>query len=195
MNLAHGVLSGMWLQDTVSISGHDSRLMVIFVGILAISVLVLVVFLIVAAMTAAVMARKLLALAEAAQGKALPLIDKIGPMVDEVHGLLEHSSPKIKIIATNLAETSGILKDKAQDLSATVADANARTRSQVARVDGMVSAVLSTASDISESIMRGVKVPVREFNGLMNGLKAGLDVLVGRGRSNRTAPRDRDPGW
>lgn len=195
MNLAHGVLSGMWLQDTVSISGHDSRLMVIFVGILAISVLVLVVFLIVAAMAAAVMAKKLIGLVEVAQGKALPLFDKVGPMVDEVHGLLEHSSPKIKIITTNLAETSGILKDKAQDLSATVADANARTRSQVARVDGMVSAVLSTASDISESIMRGVKVPVREFNGLMNGLKAGLDVLVGRGRSSRTAPRDRDPGW
>jgi hypothetical protein len=36
-----------------------------------------------------------------------------------------------------------------------------------------------------------VQVPVREFHGLMSGLKAGIDVLVGRGPSrNGTNPHD-----
>jgi hypothetical protein len=63
----------------------------------------------------------------------------------------------------------------------------------------MVTSVLNSTAEITESIQRGIKIPVREVNGLVNGLKAGLDVLVGRAKgfgSGRTnAPRDRDPGW
>ena len=57
---------------------------------------------------------------------------------------------------------------------------NQRARAQTARVDDMVSSVLDTTSGIASTIQKGVQIPVREFNGIMNGLKAGIDVLVGR---------------
>jgi hypothetical protein len=69
---------------------------------------------------------------------------------------------------------------KAQELDSTITDVNERARAQTARVDDMVSSVLDTTSGIASTIQKGVSVPVREFNGLMNGLKAGIDVLVGR---------------
>ena len=93
----------------------------------------------------------------------------------------------MKIITDNLAETSHVVRSKAQDFDTTLTDANAKTRAQVARVDGMVTAVLNTTSEISETIQRGLKVPAREFAGMMNGLKAGLDVLMGRSRRHSGA--------
>ena len=74
-----------------------------------------------------------------------------------------------------------------------------KARVQAARVDGMVTSVLNTTAEISETLQRAVKVPVREFTGLVNGFKAGVDVLVGRakgfGRSKANGARGRDTEW
>jgi hypothetical protein len=117
MDVARMVLSGMWLQDPDSLSSGNSRLLMIFVAMVAIAMVAQAVALIVMAIGAA-KARK--------QG-----IDML--------------------------------------------------------------------REISESIQRGIKIPVREVTGLVNGLKAGLDVLVGRakgfGIGRADVPRDRDRGW
>ena len=86
---------------------------------------------------------------------------------------------------------------KAQEFDVTASDLNAKARAQAARVDGMVTSVLNTTAEITETIQKGIKVPVREVSGLMNGLKAGLDVLVGRakGSGNGRGNVPRDPGW
>jgi hypothetical protein len=81
------------------------------------------------------------------------------------------------------------------EFDATASDLNSKTRAQLDRVDGMVTSVLNTTNDISETVQRGIKMPVREFNGLVNGLKAGLDVLVGRAKGPGRNSRDSDPGW
>jgi hypothetical protein len=92
-----------------------------------------------------------------------------------------------------------MVRSKAQEFDVTASDLNARTRAQAARVDGMVTSVLNTTADISETLQRAVKVPVREFAGLVNGFKAGLDVLVGRakefGRGKANGARGRDTEW
>ncbi len=76
---------------------------------------------------------------------------------------------------------------------------NAKTRAQAARVDGMVTSVLNTTAEISDTLQQAVKVPVREFTGLVNGFKAGLDVLVGRakgfGRGRANGCVERDTEW
>jgi hypothetical protein len=56
--------------------------------------------------------------------------------------------------------------------------------------------VLNTTTEITDTIQRGIKIPVREVSGLVNGFKAGLDVLVGRakgfGSYSGRAARERD---
>ncbi|MEO6983084.1 MAG: hypothetical protein ABI072_08215, partial [Edaphobacter sp.] len=103
-------------------------------------------------------------------------------LISTTHDLIHDAAPKVKIITENLAETSHLVRSKAQDCETTMTDANAKTRAQVARVDGMVTSVLNTTAEIAESIQRGIKVPLREVSGLMNGVKAGLDVLMGKSR-------------
>jgi uncharacterized protein YoxC len=193
MEVVRIVLSGMWMQDPGSLSAGNSRLLMIFVGMVAIAMVVQAIAVIVLAVGTAKASKRALEMAE-------ELRIKVGPILDTTQGVLHDSAPKVKIITENLVETSHVVRTKAQDFDATASDLNMKARAQAARVDGMVTGVLNTTADISETLQRAVKVPVREFAGLVNGFKAGLDVLVGHakefGRGKSTGgTRGRDTEW
>jgi hypothetical protein len=192
MEVVRIVMSGMWLEDPGSLSSGNSRLLMIFVGMVAIAMVVQAIAVIVLAVGAAKASKRGLEIAE-------ELRAKVSPLIDTTHGVIQDSAPKVKIITENLVETSHVVRSKAQEFDLTANDLNMRTRAQAARVDGMVTSVLNTTADISETLQRAVKVPVREFAGLVNGFKAGLDVLVGRakefGRGKPVAPPSRDTEW
>jgi len=166
-------MSGMWLQDVDSLSSGNSRLLMIFVGVVALSMLTQAIVFVVAAVGAAKTRKRVLAIAEEIRLKTVPVMDSTYNFIHELH-------PKIHVLTDNLVETSHIVRRKAQEVDATVSDVNQRTRAQAARVDDMFTSVLNTTAGIASTIQKGVQVPVREFSGLVNGLKAGLDVLVGR---------------
>jgi methyl-accepting chemotaxis protein len=185
------VMSGMWLQDAGSLSSGDSRWLVIFVGVIA------------AALIAQAIAVAVVALGALKAGKrALDIVDeirtKIMPMVESTHEMLQDARPKVKVITENLVETSHVVRTKALEFDATASDLNSKARAQAARVDGMVTGVLNTTSEISQSLQKALKVPVREFTGLMNGFKAGVEVLVGRAKGyggGKPNDRSRDTEW
>jgi hypothetical protein len=183
-------LSGMWLQDPDSLSSGNSRMLMFFVGMVAIAMVGQAIALIVMAIGAAKARKRGLEIAEDLRVKVMPIITG-------AHEMIRDNSPKVKVITENFVEASHVLRSKAQEFDVTASDLNSRTRAQAARVDGMVTAVLNTTAEISESIQRGIKIPVREVSGLVNGLKAGLDVLVGRAKGfTGGRPNDpRDPGW
>ena len=180
------VMSGMWLQDPDSLSSGNTKLLMIFVGMVAVAMVAQAIALIVMAVGAAKARKKGLEIAE-------ELRDKVMPVISGTHEIIRDSAPKVKVITENLVETSHVVRAKARDFDVTASELNLRTRAQVARMDGMVTAVLNTTSEVSDTLQRAIKVPVREFAGLMNGVKAGLDVLVGRvkgfGSSSGRGPR------
>lgn len=173
------MILGMWLQDADSLSSGNSRLLMIFVGLVALAMLIQAVAVAIVAIGAMQAKKHLMLLADELKAKALPVIDRAQ---DAFHDL----QPKVKIITDNVVETSHVVRAKAQEFDTTFADVNQRARAQTARVDDMVTSVLDTTSGIASTIQKGVQVPVREFHGIMNGLKAGIDVLVGR--KNHTPP-------
>jgi hypothetical protein len=183
------VMAGMWMQDPDSLSSGNSKLLMIFVAMVAIAMSAQAVALIVMAVGAAKARKRGLEIAEEVRAKAMPIFN-------DTHEMIRDMAPKVKIITENLVETSHTVRGKAQDFDLTASDINLKTRAQVARVDGIVTSVLNTTTEITDTIQRGIKIPVREVSGLVNGLKAGLDVLVGRAKgfgsySGRTA-RERD---
>jgi methyl-accepting chemotaxis protein len=187
------VMSGMWLQDPDSLSSGNSKMLMVFVGMVAVALVVQAIALIAMAVGAAKARKRGLEIFEEIRAKVMPLMESS-------HGFIQDTAPKVKIITENFVETSHVIRAKAQEFDMTASDLNSKTRAQVARVDGIVTSVLNTTSDISETVQRGIKVPLREVSGLVNGLKAGLDVLVGRakgfgsGRPSAHRP-DSDDGW
>jgi hypothetical protein len=192
MEAARIVLSGMWLQDGETLSSGNTKLLILFVGMVAIAMMVQAI----AVIVLAVGARK-------ASKRGFDIVDefrtKLMPLLDTTQAVIHDSAPKVKIITENLVETSHVVRAKAAEFDATASDMNAMTRAQAARVDGMVTSVLNTTAEITESLQKAVKVPVREFSGLVNGFKAGLDVLVGRakgfGRGRGNGAANRDTEW
>jgi methyl-accepting chemotaxis protein len=186
------VMSGMWLQDPDSLSSGNSRLLMWFVGMVAIALVIQAIVVVVMAIGAA-----------KASKRAFEIVDelrtKIGPVLETTQNVFHDAAPKVKIITENLVETSHLVRTKAREFDATASELNMKTRAQAARVDGMVTSVLNTTAEISETLQRAVKVPVREFSGLVNGFKAGVDVLVGRakgfGADKPNGVRGRDTEW
>jgi hypothetical protein len=186
------VMSGMWLQDPDSLSSGNSRLLMVFVAMVAIAMTAQAIALIVMAIGAAKARKRGLEIAE-------EIREKLTPVITGTHEIIRDVGPKVKIITENLVETSHMVRSKAQEFDVTASELNMKTRAQAARVDGMVTSVLNTTADISETLQRAVRVPVREFAGLVNGFKAGLDVLVGRakefGRGRANGAGGRDTEW
>ena len=191
MGLAQIVMSGMWLQDT-SISSGNSRLLEWFVGMVAVAMAVQAVAVVVLAIGVGKASKRALEIAD-------EMRTKIGPLIETTQNVFHDAAPKVKIITENLVETTHLVRTKAQEFDATASELNMKTRAQAARVDGMVTSVLNTTSEFSETLQRAVRVPVREFTGLVNGFKAGVDVLVGRakgfGQDRANGARGRDTEW
>jgi methyl-accepting chemotaxis protein len=94
------------------------------------------------------------------------LRDKVLPIIAGTHEMIRDSSPKIKVISENFVEASHILRSKAREFDVTASDLNSKTRAQAARVDGMVTSVLNTTAEITETIQRGIKIPGRTRKGI-----------------------------
>lgn len=188
MIAAQFLMSGMWLQDSDSISSGNSKLLMIFVGLVAVALIVQAIALVVMAIGAAKARKRVLAIAEEVRAKAMPALDSTTDFI-------KNTAPKMMTLAENLVETSNVVRNKAAEFDATLSDVNNRARVQAARADNIVTTILTGTAEVVNSIQAGIRVPTREFNGLMNGLKAGLDVLVGRARgfgSGRTSRRYRE---
>lgn len=186
MVAAQIVLSGMWLQDVDSISSGNSRLLMIFVGMVAVALVAQAIALIVMAVGAAKARRRVLAIVEEVRVKAIPALDS-------TQDFIKNTAPKLMTLAENLVETSNVVRNKAAEFDATLSDVNSKARVQTARLDDIVTTILTGTAEAVNAVQHGIRVPVREFNGLMNGLKAGIDVLVGRARGfgrGRTSYRD-----
>jgi len=176
---------GMWLQDPGSLSSGNSRLLMFFVAMVAIAMVAQAIVVIIAALGAAKARKEFLSIAEDIRAKTLPV-------VEGARGMVQEMQPKLRILTENLVETSHIVRAKAAEIDTTITDVNLRARAQSARVDGMVTSVLDATEGIADTLQKSVSVPVREFHGLMNGLKAGFDVLTGRRASPYRLNADKD---
>jgi hypothetical protein len=162
--------------ETDSISAGNTRLLMIFVGIVALAMLSQAIIFAFMALGAKRTQARVLVIAEELRARAIPIIDT-------AEDLIKETVPKMKTITENLLETSHIVRAKAQEFDVTLTDANRRAKAQIVRVDGMVETALTATGALAEIIHQGVRKPVLEISGLVNGVKAGLTVLLSKSKS------------
>jgi hypothetical protein len=158
-----------------SISGVNTRLLMIFVGVVAVSMAAQAMVLIAAGIAARKTQIRILEIAEELRGRA-------NPILDNAEVLIKETLPKIRTISDNLVEASEVIKSKAKELDSTLTEVNAKTKIQVARVDGMITTALTAAGALGAMVHQGIKTPLVEALGVVNGFKAGLDVLLSKSR-------------
>lgn len=106
--------------------------------------------------------------------------EKVLPAVASARSLLEDVGPKLRVATTNLAEVSHTLRQQAGHLNQTVESLLNKTDAQIRRVDDMVTAVFNAVDQGSRALENAVSIPARRFTGVINGVRAGVETLVGR---------------
>ncbi len=189
-------LSAAWLQ-TGDMSANGQHWLLIFVGIIAACWVILILVLIGIAVLGLIAWRKVEALLDETKRKAFPIIGDVQAIVTDVKPKIVSVSNSVHRIVGNFAETSDDLKVKAKDVASkvtsTVEEANTRTRAQVDRVDGMFESALNATSDVAAKVHYGIRYPIVEISGFVNGVKAGLETLFS-GTSRSGNPASGDPG-
>jgi len=130
---------------------------------------------------------KMDALGDEIREKALPTMATIQNLLGEVR-------PKIETIATNVSESSTLVRNQLLRIDATLTDALDRTRLQVIRADELLNRTMDKVEDTSEIVHRTVVSPLRQLNGLMNAISTGVEVFLGykrrQGKNGVGAPQD-----
>ncbi len=181
----------MFLQETGQIASGNGRLLIfIFIGLVAVSMAVLAIVVISLAIKISRTMKELGATAVEFKAKLLPLIDSATEVSVASKELLRDAAPKVKSITANLerasellVETTGVVRASVQQVDKTIADANVRTQQQIARVDGMVTAALTTTTEIVETISNGIRVPVQKIAGIASQLRYGVEGILAKVRS------------
>ena len=121
---------------------------------------------------------RLEALAEEIKTKALPTLETAQTMLSELR-------PKLQVIADNLMETTISVRAQVKRMDATVTDAADRARLQIIRADELVTRTLDRVEETTDMVQKTVVSPVRQFSGLIQGVTAGIEFLLGSlGRRN-----------
>jgi gas vesicle protein len=118
---------------------------------------------------------------------------KVMPTVDTAQSMLVEWRPKIDNIATNVSETTTVVRGQVERLDATVTDIVDRTRLQVIRADELLNRTMDRIEETSDVVHRTVVSPVRQLSGIIQGLTAGLEFLLGGERRRRhdvSVPQD-----
>ncbi len=127
------------------------------------------------------------ALAVEVKTKALPTLETAQAMLAELR-------PKLTVIADNLEHTTHSVRSQVERMDATVTDAVDRARLQLIRGDELLTRTLDRVEETSDMVHKTVVSPVRQFSGLIQGVTAGIEFLLGgRGRRNGGSRESRRP--
>jgi hypothetical protein len=114
------------------------------------------------------------------------------PLVEQAQSMLSELRPRIETFMSNASESSTLVRAQIQRVDATLNDVLDRTRLQVIRADELVTRTFDQVEDTTETVHRAVVSPVRQLSGLVAGVTAGLDFLLGARRNRNGAPATHD---
>jgi hypothetical protein len=147
----------------------------IFVAVTAIAVVTQVVILL-------AVSRALVQLARTMERIQNSFEQEVNPVLHAFNELVTAASGPTRKILTNLAETSEILRVRAQSADALAAEVIERARAEVIRADQFITGSLEMMERATEAVERGIMVPVKEITALVAGLRQGITFFFSRRR-------------
>jgi uncharacterized protein HemX len=165
------------------VDNSTQTLLVVFIAIAAISILMQAGFTVAIFLGARKAQKKVTALADDVRLHALPAIMSSRELIQDL-------TPKLKSITENLTATTATLRSKTEQIGVVVGDVTEKAHVQASRVDGIVRGTLDQLTLAVQAIEHGIAVPVRQVNGIINGLRAGVDVMRSKAPGNHLDPED-----
>jgi hypothetical protein len=102
------------------------------------------------------------------------------PVIVSTRNLLEDISPKLKTATKNLTEVSYTLRNQASNVNKSVEALLDKTDAQIGRIDEMVTDAFNAVDQAAKAVEKTVSVPARRVSSIVNGVKTGVEVFMGR---------------
>ena len=147
----------------------------LFIAITAAAVVIQALILIALYLAVRKTSARMEALAAEVKTKALPTIET-------AHSVLVDLRPKVDQIAANVSQSTAMVRGQMERLDATLSDVIDRTRLQIIRADELVNRTMDRVEETTDMVHRTVVSPLRQINGLVQGLGVGLGFLLRRRR-------------
>lgn len=115
------------------------------------------------------------------------------PVLNAAHTLLVENGPKLNTIVENALAATTTAKAQVERLDNTISDIVDRTRLQVIRADELVTRTMDKVEETTELVQHTVISPVRYIAGVVSGVTATANTLLGlrrRGRARNGGPED-----
>jgi hypothetical protein len=191
----------IWFQETYTFSSRNAILLMVFIGLVAVSMAVQAIVQISISMKAAKTIKEIAATADELKERIVPLIEtamKVGQKSEE---LLQYTTPRMKVVSDNalkasdlLLETSGVVRASAQQFDLTIADANLRAQRQIARFDNIVTTTLNTTAEVIDTVTNGIRTPALRVAGFATQLRYGLGGVLAAVKSKTGSRLDNGNG-
>lgn len=127
--------------------------------------------------------------------KAGPVLEKAGPAVEKAIAILattqqiiDEIRPRISEVTTEAVAIAKSSREHVERLGDLVQETAERARTRIEQIDRSVDNTVEQVEHIGESVKQAALRPVREVNGIANGISAAVSTLV-RG-SRRSSVND-----
>ncbi|HEY6768190.1 MAG TPA: hypothetical protein VI386_25835 [Candidatus Sulfotelmatobacter sp.] len=126
------------------------------------------------------------AIADELKGKTLPVLDSAQSFITEFR-------PKLAVITDNVQATSILVRGEIERVDATVNEIVDRARLQVIRADELLGRTLDRVEKTTDIVHTTVVSPIRQVSGVMQGITAGIEYLLGNRYQKNGRTRERRP--
>jgi len=164
---------------------NETTLLIAFIAVTSVAVVLQTLILAGMYFSTRKMSKRMEALSTRVEEQVLPLVEKVRGIVDE-------STPMIRMVASNLAETSTLVRDQAGKIDEALSEFVGVARTQVANANVLAMRTMQRVDSTAEVMQHAVTSPVRHASALMDGIMAGLGQFLGGRKSRRakTSPSD-----
>src|ERR1700733_14674493 len=126
------------------------------------------------------------AIATEVKGKTLPALETAQSILPDIR-------PKLQVISDNLSESTVLMRAQVERMDATVNDLVDRARLQLIRASELLTRTLDRVERTSEMVHTTVVSPIRQVSGIMRGVTAGVEYLLGNRYRRNGGNRERRP--
>lgn len=117
---------------------------------------------------------------------------RLDPLSQSVLEIVNNSRDPLRAITADIAGISRMLRERATNVDAVVAELADRSRMQIIRVDQMVSGLVEKVENTADAVQRGVLAPLQEVSAVIKGVRSGLEFLFSRRRVTNVSEATQD---
>lgn len=162
-----------------------STVFLVFTGVVTFAVVLQTIVLVVFAVAAKTAQAKIMEQTDRLQAEVHTIVQASADIMET----LDELTPRVRAITENVQKATETLRDQVNHIDSVVTEVAGKTRSQVSRIDGMVTDTLDGIARGTRTVQENIMAPLRQIGGWMNTIRATLDLMRGGDRRDRRSRR------